>query len=577
MGEETSLKVPEEQAPLRLSRQRHPLVASGLLWLLGILFLAESLLYFHFEVRLFGQEAIAEGTPLLPILAGLGCGLIFALAYRRWLGKRVEQRAQASLYSEWPGLWYAFTREGFRQRISEIWPLSAIVIYVLLLLIWEKSRADLSIDIAGPKAGMGAIFLPHIFLYNYHSRIYWRAKQLLANAQGSAPESSSQAPWRPVVWPTILGVVSVAALLCWGVWTQWIAPQAANAEPKHFMTHTEPGGQAVQLTYGPDAGLPSLSPDGRFIAYVRSNHLRNQLMLMQLDGKQKRQLTPVGRPEVSDSLRSQWSADGKRLLFIGDANFPSYDRQENLWVIDVATAQIRKLTDTGDLRRAMWVPAARKIFFMRERDNDFPSLWLMDERGGKPQEVKGLSILIMRNSMYLWHDGREILAPGWLGEQPGIWAIDAGSGKVRRIVDAHADWAIPLDAERLLIVFSRRGEQSHEWLTDVLIFNLKSGDARWLMKDFRDGFFRAALAGQSLVFDRERRTEGEARQPDGLWGLNLENGKLRQLTKMTVRHPPAVAPGGQSLIYQPTGETDPSDSTGAMPSRIWRLTLAQPK
>jgi Tol biopolymer transport system component len=57
----------------------------------------------------------------------------------------------------------------------------------------------------------------------------------------------------------------------------------------------------------------SLSPDGRWIAYVTSDGHRNRLVVADADGKDARIIASI------QGTRAAWSPDGRRLAFEGDA------------------------------------------------------------------------------------------------------------------------------------------------------------------------------------------------------------------------------------------------------------------
>jgi dipeptidyl aminopeptidase/acylaminoacyl peptidase len=92
----------------------------------------------------------------------------------------------------------------------------------------------------------------------------------------------------------------------------------------HIWTIGSAGTDARRLTYGFDDGSPAWSPDGCWIAFVRSQAVPGlagpqpdqQIYVMRPDGSDLRRLTP-GEPEGGLYLAPEWSPDGKHVAMIG--------------------------------------------------------------------------------------------------------------------------------------------------------------------------------------------------------------------------------------------------------------------
>jgi Tol biopolymer transport system component len=88
-------------------------------------------------------------------------------------------------------------------------------------------------------------------------------------------------------------------------------------------------GRPKRLTHGGGFNTsPAWSPDGRWIAFIRTSYdlARSRLMLMDRAGRRKRVL--VG----GVSTRASWSPDGRELAFV---------REQQLWRLDVVTGEAR--------------------------------------------------------------------------------------------------------------------------------------------------------------------------------------------------------------------------------------------
>ncbi len=114
------------------------------------------------------------------------------------------------------------------------------------------------------------------------------------------------------------------------------------------------GSGVKQLTHGADAQAVVSSPDGRRIAYVTTDGL----YIMNTDGEWRTQLlAQTGLTDLS------WSPDGEKIVYSAldvEAN------DANIHTIDVATGEVRTLTDNQDLNVSpSYSPDGRKIAFVK--------------------------------------------------------------------------------------------------------------------------------------------------------------------------------------------------------------------
>jgi len=118
------------------------------------------------------------------------------------------------------------------------------------------------------------------------------------------------------------------------------------------------GRNPINLTEGATADNydPAYSPDGEFIAF-RSDRQDGGVFVMGATGEAVRRLTDFG-------FNPAWSPDGKEIVFGTEGVFLPLARnsQSSLWVADVATGETRKIYD-GDAVEPAWSPAGHRIAF----------------------------------------------------------------------------------------------------------------------------------------------------------------------------------------------------------------------
>lgn len=152
------------------------------------------------------------------------------------------------------------------------------------------------------------------------------------------------------------------------------------------------GGNQEQLTFMGTSNLsPAWSPDGKFMAYVSNAMGSSQIWLMNLQTRDSQQLTDL----PSGAWQPVWSPDGKQIAFLSETRFEDrnpgglydikiythlryrwwsddnrYDegRRSHIFIIDLATKEIRQLTD-GDFfdDEICFSPDAKFIAFVSNR------------------------------------------------------------------------------------------------------------------------------------------------------------------------------------------------------------------
>ena len=117
-------------------------------------------------------------------------------------------------------------------------------------------------------------------------------------------------------------------------------------------------------TDGVDRTKPSLSPDGKQLAFILD---RNKLMVMDLASKQVRQLTSGETdPSRTKGFDAIWSPDSKWIAI--NYQNPLHYPYGDIAVIEAATGKMTKVTETGYFdENPRWAPDGNAIIFLSER------------------------------------------------------------------------------------------------------------------------------------------------------------------------------------------------------------------
>jgi Tol biopolymer transport system component len=119
------------------------------------------------------------------------------------------------------------------------------------------------------------------------------------------------------------------------------------------------GGTARQLTFDRESSsFPSLSPDGKWIAYEFQKGNTTQIKIMDVDGGHQQQLTDDDAINWSNS----WASDNRRIAY---AAFR--DGAWNIWWIDRITRERKQLTRHTAFgsftRNPAWKPGTEQIAY----------------------------------------------------------------------------------------------------------------------------------------------------------------------------------------------------------------------
>ncbi|HGG58255.1 MAG TPA: hypothetical protein ENK31_10705 [Nannocystis exedens] len=144
------------------------------------------------------------------------------------------------------------------------------------------------------------------------------------------------------------------------------------------------GNDPRRLTRAPgDDSSPSFSPDGRHLLFIsdRSGEPRIYMLtaeqLQGIDKEPARRLT--GDHDLQAETDLSWSPSGEQIALIGVG-----ERTTSLWVADLPSGNLRRLTDDGALDQGpSWSPNGQHIAFSSNRDGEL-DIYRVDAEGGTP-------------------------------------------------------------------------------------------------------------------------------------------------------------------------------------------------
>ncbi|NIH84162.1 S9 family peptidase [Amycolatopsis granulosa] len=245
------------------------------------------------------------------------------------------------------------------------------------------------------------------------------------------------------------------------------------------------GGPARQWTHGERDSAPAISPDGRWVAFLRAEDKgRPQLHVMPADGGDARRITdlPLG------AGAPVWAPDSRRIAFTArlpepgrygtpgedgevvepDAEAPRRitrydyrldnvgflrDRPSRLFVVDATDpGEPEPLTDDrADVSDPAWLPDGSALLVVAPRewgttDTGESDLYRVPAGGGEPVLVVRTAGSAAKPAVFddgtVYYYGAEFTWPHAVARNPGVWAAelpaDGEPAKPRRLTDAES-------------------------------------------------------------------------------------------------------------------------------------------
>ena len=134
-----------------------------------------------------------------------------------------------------------------------------------------------------------------------------------------------------------------------------------------------------------DRSSPSFSPDGRKLAFIsprswQGTRMTPQLFTMNLDGSEEKQLTPSVSGVRSYRTSPDWSPDGLRVAYM------QQNGDFQVWMIDVRTQSMKRLTTFAENEDPTWAPDNRHIAIASTRGGT-KEIWVMDVESGRMRQL----------------------------------------------------------------------------------------------------------------------------------------------------------------------------------------------
>jgi Tol biopolymer transport system component len=340
-----------------------------------------------------------------------------------------------------------------------------------------------------------------------------------------APAALERRPWLWAAAGAAIGALGATLLATLGGRPE--VPAAPASTERRFTMVTRFAGIEAQ---------PTLSPDGRSVAYVANRDSESDLWVGLVAGDSPLRLTQ----EPSYKYRPRWSPDGTRIAYAQLNGAGLFD----IWTVPALGGPPRLLI--ANATEPAWSPDGRTLAYS---DLDTASLWIADAGGGNPRQLTAPEPFMAHREAAFSRDGRRVAfvrrrAGG--GPQAALVILDLGSGALRTVLSEGSLILSPVWSvgDRHLYFTSNRWGAINVWrvaLDGGQLEQISSGPGDEMEIDLSTDGRRLVVASRDLHFNSaELRLAGADGKPELKW--------LTQESARTV-NAPRYSPDGSRITY----------------------------
>jgi len=293
-----------------------------------------------------------------------------------------------------------------------------------------------------------------------------------------------------VIAPVVAGLVITATL----IYALYRATSGAPASPAAL--------EFTRVTGSGDIRQADISPDGKYVAFVRETAGKQSLWLRQLATESAVQIATLGEDQCPG------------LAFSPDGNYVYFVRQKPL----EPNGDLYQVPSLGGTPRRMPVgmsgppafsPDGRRIAFVRETISEFSLLTASLDGSGERALASYKETGWMDTQRVAWSPDGKTLAFAHFGLQPVLTTIGAEGGPAQPVAGAYWDWISDLTwlpgSRHLVVAGSPRGESRTVATSQLYDVSVEAGEVRQITHDLsRYTGVRASADGKTLLALQEQ-------------------------------------------------------------------------
>jgi len=198
-----------------------------------------------------------------------------------------------------------------------------------------------------------------------------------------------------------------------------------------------------------------VSPDGRQIAFDSDRYGSRSVYLAQIDGSNIRRVGGPGYAELPS-----WSPDGKWLAFVRGE--PGRSRVWNLWMRNMQTSRMIRVTSfrTGQTWTGSWFPDSRRVAFSHD-----DQLTVTDIMNGQSHVYRSPKKGSAVRTPAVSPDGRRVILQV---TRSGAWILDLRTQTMEQVLDDPTAEEFAWDPDgRRVAYHSKRGGEWRIWIVSL--------------------------------------------------------------------------------------------------------------
>jgi Tol biopolymer transport system component/serine/threonine protein kinase len=214
---------------------------------------------------------------------------------------------------------------------------------------------------------------------------------------------------RPEIYPRYTPDGSAILFSTWGL------------EPRRIWRVPRDGGRAVALTpvRGEHDEYADMSPDGRWLAFARTEEGKTHVYIAPAAGGEARRVTE------SSSTTPRWSPDGQWIAFGSDRFFLG-----GIWLIRADGTDQRRLTQTGGW--PVWWPDGKQIGYQIVTSEGIEQIMAVRLDGRPPRVLDTLRFNDFNNPFDVSPDGSRLVTTNGQHLADEIWLLETGQPRQPR-------------------------------------------------------------------------------------------------------------------------------------------------
>lgn len=289
---------------------------------------------------------------------------------------------------------------------------------------------------------------------------------------------------------------------------------------------------------------PAWSPDGRALAFIRTDRNATEIRIRSLESRDMRVVTRFTPPTYGIQRRFlDWSPDGQWLVVstAGSATKPN-----GLVLIAVATGEKRRLTEpeamVGGDTDPRFSPDGRRISFIRNIHRSHQEVYAIPVTGGAPSPLTADSARISSQD---WTASGQIVFASDRDGAFRLWRLRAegpAPEKDPQPIGVYGEFPMEVAMARRapLLVYSIQPQNRNIWRLDLK-------EKRWtriIASSAQDASPQYSPTGDQICFRSDRTGEEQ------LWVGGLDGAQQTQVTRGTLF--PSVghwAPDGRQIVF----------------------------